>query len=97
MTLATTRLDVNHRVRDELEVKKISFADAEMTTDLTGMAIGGVTPFGLPADLPVLVDDAVFTRESIVLGGGNRSSKLRLAPASLEVIPGLRRISGLAH
>ena len=32
------------------------------------MQIGGVTVFGLPADLPIWVDARVMTRERIVLG-----------------------------
>src|ERR1700690_3468 len=51
--LATTRLDVNHAVRDRLGVRKASFADQDQTRALTGMAIGGVTVFGLPEDLPI--------------------------------------------
>ena len=63
---------------------------------LTGMEIGGVTPFGLPDDLPVLVDARVMEPDWVILGGGNRSSKLRLAPAALSAIGSLRVIPGLA-
>jgi len=96
LALATTRLDVNHAVRDALEVKKLSFAPADVTLQITGMEIGGVTPFGLPEALPILVDSAVMLRSSIVLGGGNRTSKLRLAPDELLRLPQLRVIEGLA-
>jgi prolyl-tRNA editing enzyme YbaK/EbsC (Cys-tRNA(Pro) deacylase) len=96
VALATTRLDVNHAVRDQLGVRKLSFAGAEDTVSITDMMIGGVTPFGLPADLPVLVDAAVMERTSIVLGGGNRSSKLRLPPSQLTRIPTVRVVEGLA-
>jgi prolyl-tRNA editing enzyme YbaK/EbsC (Cys-tRNA(Pro) deacylase) len=61
------------------------------------MEIGGVTPFGLPDGLPILVDSAVMTRGQIVLGGGNRSSKLRIAPDQLRKVPGLRVLDGLAN
>ena len=96
VALATTRLDVNRAVRDALEVKKLSFASADVTLQLTGMQIGGVTPFGLPPELPVLVDAAVMGRPDIVLGGGNRSSKLRMAPSELLRIPEVRIVDGLA-
>ena len=46
--LATTALDVNGVVRREMGVRKASFAAADPVRDLTGMEIGGVTPFGLP-------------------------------------------------
>jgi prolyl-tRNA editing enzyme YbaK/EbsC (Cys-tRNA(Pro) deacylase) len=94
--LATTSLDVNSVVRREMGVRKASFARAEPTAELTGMEIGGVTPFGLPADLPVLVDARVMQPSWVILGGGNRSSKLRLAPGALHALPSVRVIDGLA-
>ena len=94
--LATTSLDVNTVVRREMGVRKASFARAEPTRELTHMEIGGVTPFGLPADLPILVDARVMEPDWIILGGGNRSSKLRIGPDALRAIPSLRVVHGLA-
>lgn len=96
VVLATTSLDVNRAVRHEMGVRKASFAAADPVRALTGMEIGGVTPFGLPADLPILVDARVMAAPWIVLGGGNRSSKLRLAPEALRMLPWVRVIEGLA-
>ena len=96
VALATTRLDVNRAVRDALGVKKLSFAPPDVTLAVTGMEIGGVTPFGLAADLSILVDAAVMERPEIVLGGGNRTSKLRLAPSQLLRLVEVTVIDGLA-
>ena len=95
--LATTSLDVNGTVRREMGVRKASFAAADPVRELTGMEIGGVTPFGLPVDLPVLVDPRVMAASWIILGGGNRSSKLRLAPDALHRLPAVRVVDGLAN
>jgi prolyl-tRNA editing enzyme YbaK/EbsC (Cys-tRNA(Pro) deacylase) len=94
--LATTTLDVNNVVRREIGVRKASFAAADPVRELTGMEIGGVTPFGLPAEMPVLVDARVMEPDWIILGGGNRSSKLRVAPAVLQWLPAVRVVEGLA-
>jgi len=94
--LATTSLDVNRVVRREMGVRKASFAGADPVRALTGMEIGGVTPFGLPDDLPILVDARVMEPDWIILGGGNRFSKLRLAPAALRQLPSVRVVEGLA-
>ena len=83
VVLATTRLDVNGVVRRRLGARKASFASADETKNITGMLIGGVTAFGLPAELPLWVDAAVLDRERIVLGGGSRSCKLVVAPSAL--------------
>src|SRR5262245_59609760 len=45
VVLATTRLDVNHAVRDLLGAHKCSFATSEEMHALTGMTVGGVTVF----------------------------------------------------
>ena len=94
--LATTSLDVNNAVRREMGVRKASFARADPVRELTDMEIGGVTPFGLPDGLPVLVDARVMRPAWIILGGGNRSSKLRVAPDTLRAIPAVRVVGDLA-
>jgi prolyl-tRNA editing enzyme YbaK/EbsC (Cys-tRNA(Pro) deacylase) len=96
VVLASTRLDVNRAVRDRLGTRKASFAPAEMTRELTGMEIGGVTVFGLPDGLPILVDARVMEREKIVLGGGSRSWKVIGSPALLEALAGIEVVEGLA-
>jgi prolyl-tRNA editing enzyme YbaK/EbsC (Cys-tRNA(Pro) deacylase) len=96
VVLAPNRLDVNRAVRDRLGTRKASFAPAESTREITGMEIGGVTVFGLPAGLPVWVDSRVMDRERIVLGGGSRSWKVLAAPSILLALPGVEVVEGLA-
>jgi len=97
VVLATHRLDVNHRVRKKLGAKKVSFASAEETQELTGMEIGGVTPIGLPTSLPLWIDEAVMQCDYIILGGGNRSTKLKASPQILKFLPEVEVVSGLAN
>lgn len=86
VVLASTRLDVNKVVRKRLGVKKASFANGDDTVEITGMQIGGVTPFGLPDDLPIWVDARVMERDRIILGGGSRDRKVLAPPAVLTAI-----------
>jgi prolyl-tRNA editing enzyme YbaK/EbsC (Cys-tRNA(Pro) deacylase) len=95
VVLGTTRLDVNKKVSELLGVKRLSFADEKATTDLTGMMIGGVTAFGI-GDLPIYVDSAVMEQAQVVMGGGNRSSKLLLNPNELNKLPNVVVVEGLA-
>ena len=88
MVLATTRADVNGVVRRHLDARKASFAPMDDAVTLTGMEYGGITPIGLPADWPVLVDPAVAEAGLVVIGSGIRGSKIEL--------PGAVVLDGLA-
>lgn len=97
VVLATHRLDVNRAVKRRLGTRKASFASADQTRELTGQEIGGVTAFGLPDGLPVLVDAAVMERQRIVLGGGSRSWKVIAPPSILTTLPSAEVIEDLAQ
>jgi prolyl-tRNA editing enzyme YbaK/EbsC (Cys-tRNA(Pro) deacylase) len=96
VVLADSRLDVNGVVRRRLGARKASFASADETRELTGMEIGGVTPFGLPPAMPIWVDGRVMARERIVLGGGSRDRKVVGPPELLTALPGAEVVPGLA-
>jgi prolyl-tRNA editing enzyme YbaK/EbsC (Cys-tRNA(Pro) deacylase) len=95
VVLATTQLDVNHRVRGLLDVARASFASADEMRSVLGMEVGGVTPFGLPPGMPLYVDSRVFACDWIILGGGGRSTKIRISPAILTRLGG-ESVEGLA-
>ncbi len=97
LVLASTRLDVNGVVRKRLGTRKASFAGADETIDRSGgMEIGGVTPFGLPADFPVWIDARVMDRERVIVGGGSRDRKILCPPASLAAIARVEVVDSLA-
>jgi prolyl-tRNA editing enzyme YbaK/EbsC (Cys-tRNA(Pro) deacylase) len=96
VVLGTTRLDVNQKVCELLGVKRASFADADTTMQRTGMLIGGVTAIGI-TDVPCYVDSAVMQQPEVVMGGGNRSSKLLLDPHELLKLPNVEVVEGLAR
>lgn len=96
LVLATTRLDVNGAVRKRLGVKKASFASGDETIELTGMTIGGVTPYGLPDGLPIWIDERIMAVPDVIVGGGSRNRKLLVPPASLAALPGAEVVADLA-
>jgi prolyl-tRNA editing enzyme YbaK/EbsC (Cys-tRNA(Pro) deacylase) len=97
VVLATTRADVNNVARRALDVRKASFAAAELAVAETGMEYGGITPIGLPDGWPVLVDAAVAATPQVVIGSGLRRSKLALAGKTVADLPGATVIDGLAR
>src|SRR5688500_9909719 len=96
LVLATTRLDVNHAVRKLMGASRVSFASAEETKALTGMQIGGVTLFALPADLPIYVDDKLMSLDWVIVGGGSRSTKIKTSPEVFRRVPNATIVEGLA-
>ncbi|MET9552431.1 YbaK/EbsC family protein [Streptomyces sp. NPDC006645] len=95
LVLSRTRVDVNGVVRKQLGARKASFAPMDTATGETAMEYGGITPIGLPADWPLLVDAAVVDTEWVLLGSGRRRGKLILPGKTLAALPGAVVIDGL--
>lgn len=95
VVLATTRADVNNRVRRHLGARKASFADMNQAVAETGMEYGGITPIGTPADWPLLIDAAVVDAGPVVVGSGVRRSKLCLSGDALARLPNAEVLDGL--
>ncbi len=96
VVLATTRLDVNGAARKLMNVRKVSFAPPEVTVEMTGMVMGGVTPFGVPPDLAIYVDAAVVEQPWVIVGGGSRDLKLRINPDVFHKLANCTVVDGLA-
>jgi len=97
MILGHTRADVNGLARRHLDARKASFAPMEEAVALTKMEYGGITPVGLPADWPILVDGAVAAAEHVIIGSGIRKSKLIIPGKILAVLPGAVVLPGLGR
>jgi len=93
LVLATDRADVNKTVRKHLDVRKISFAPMDEAVSRTGMEYGGITPVGLPADWPILVDQAVTEQPWLVIGSGLRRSKIAISGGDIARLPGVDVLS----
>ncbi len=84
-------------MRKRLGARRVSFASAEQTRELTGMDLGGVTPIGLPPELPLWVDRGVMERDYVILGGGSRAAKLKVSPEIFRHTPNTAIVDGLAR
>ena len=93
---ASTRLDVNGMVKKLMDVRRLSFATPDQTTELTGMMVGGVTPFGLPDSIDVFVDQSVMDLDYVIIGGGSRSYKIKVDPDIFNELPNYKIIDGLS-
>ena len=93
---ASDKLDVNVTVRRLMGVRRVSFASSDQTVTLTGMEIGGVTPFALPEQVPIYVDAKIMELDYVILGSGSRTSKLKIKPGHLMQVPNMRVIVDLS-
>ena len=83
-------------MRRLLDVRKASFLSVDDAVAQTGMEFGGITPFGLPAQWPILIDARVAALPHTVVGSGLRTSKLLVPGARLTELPGARVVTDLA-
>ncbi|MGW2561488.1 YbaK/EbsC family protein [Streptomyces sp. NPDC001514] len=95
LVLSKTRVDVNGVVRKQLGARKASFASMDTATGETGMEYGGITPIGLPAGWPLLVDSAVVDTEWVLIGSGRRRGKLIVPGKVFAGLPGTVILEGL--
>lgn len=80
----------------EVGAAKAKMADADTVRLATGYAIGGVSPFALPSDLTVLIDDSLTRFETVYPAAGTPSSMVRLRFADLTRVAG-DRVVRISH
>jgi len=74
----------------ELGVEKVRMADADTVRSATGYAIGGVSPFDLPEELQVLVDDSLARFDLLYPAAGTPQSIVCLTrELLLQTVKGL--------
>ncbi|MGW1410419.1 YbaK/EbsC family protein [Streptomyces sp. NPDC002403] len=95
LVLSHSRVDVNGAVRKQLGARKASFAPMETAVGETGMEYGGITPVGLPAAWPLLIDPAVVDEDWVLVGSGSRRGKLIVPGKALAALPGAVVVEGL--
>ncbi|MFD4137396.1 YbaK/EbsC family protein [Streptomyces sp. NPDC058572] len=95
LVMSHTRVDVNGAVRRQLGVRKASFAAMDVATGESRMEYGGITPIGLPAGWPLLVDSAVVDAEWVLIGSGRRRGKLIVPGKAFAGLPGAVAVEGL--
>lgn len=80
----------------EVGAAKARMADADIVRDATGYAIGGVSPFDLPPELTVLVDDSLSRFEIVYPAAGTPTSMVRMRFDQLIEVVG-DRVVRISH
>ena len=96
LVFGNARADVNGVIRRHLDARNASFAPMDEAVSLTRMEYGGITPVGLPADWPILIDKAVAEAGKVIIGSGIRKSKLIVTGNVLAQLPHALVLEGVA-
>lgn len=86
VTMGTARLD-NRKYKDAFGVKA-KMLSPEDTEAATGFAVGGVSPFGLPAGVPVYLDKSLQKYEYVYPAAGTRDSAVKVEVARFAAYTG---------
>jgi len=62
---------------------RLTMATADEVLSVTGYPIGAVSPFGMPTQLPVLIDESVTAQQEVSIGSGVRNTTVILQVADL--------------
>ncbi len=71
------------KLRAHLGVSRISMATETQVLEITGYAVGTVTPLGLAHPLVILADVSIFIHEEISLGCGVRGAAIIMKTSDL--------------
>ena len=67
-----------------LGVKSVEPATPERASKLTGYLVGGTSPFGTRAKMPVYAEMSIFLLEKIYINGGKRGFLMEIDPKVLK-------------
>ena len=65
-------------LRRHFAQSRLTMASADEVLNVTGYVIGAVSPFGLPAPIPVLIDESVTAQAEVSIGSGERGTTVIL-------------------
>lgn len=61
------------KLRKQVSTSRITMASPSEVLQVTGYELGAVAPFGLPKEIPILVDNSVLEQEVLSMGSGIRN------------------------
>lgn len=67
-----------------LKVKSVEPASPEKASKWTGYLVGGTSPFGTKAKMPIYAESSIFELDKIFINGGKRGFLVEIDPAELR-------------
>ncbi len=66
--------------------RQVAPASAEVAQKATGYMVGGISPFGTRAALPVYAEKTIFALPKIFINGGKRGFLVEIEPQALRAV-----------
>ena len=70
-------------LRQHFSQSRLTMATPEEVLEVTGYQVGAVSPFGLPEDIPLLMDQAILSQPAVSIGSGRRGTTILLTKENL--------------
>ena len=81
----------------QLNVKSIRPCDPNVAQKHTGYLVGGTSPFGTRANLPVYAEKTIFDLPTIYINGGKRGFLVGIDPQDVKVVLGVMEVEVAIH
>jgi len=66
-------------------VKRTAMADKATAERLTGYLVGGISPFGIKIDLPVVMEEGLLKYDKVAINAGKRGVMLIMDPKDIQL------------
>jgi Cys-tRNA(Pro)/Cys-tRNA(Cys) deacylase len=70
-------------LRQHYKRSRLTTASPEEVVEVTGFEIGTVNPFGMPVEIPLLLDESVHAQSSVSLGSGVQGTAIMITTKNL--------------
>ena len=77
----------------QMGVRSVRPCDPATAQRHSGYLVGGTSPFGTKKPMPTYAEASIFVLERIYINGGSRGFLVGLAPAALDEILKIRRVT----
>ncbi len=74
------------RLARAIGARSVAPASAEAAQKVTGYMVGGISPFGTRAQLPVYAEKTIFALPKIYINGGKRGFLIEIKPQALRAV-----------
>ena len=68
--------------------KRVSLADVATAERITGYLVGGISPFGVRRNIPVIMEESLLKFETLLINAGQRGIMLKMAPGDIAKVLG---------